>query len=98
MFWDPIKIDPDHTYFLVFTPPTNGLSIAGIGGDVYKFGNVYANPGFQSFSAFDYTFRTYADDGRTVPEPGTLVLLGLAAAGLAFSGAASPPEVEAVPA
>jgi len=85
VFWDPIQSELNHTYFLVFTPPDNGLSIAGITEDAYRSGNAYANTGFQSFPTFDYTFRTYSDNGSTVPEPGTLALLAFAAAGMALS-------------
>ena len=72
VYWDPYTITPDTTYYLVFT----GNSTLGISGSVanpYPFGMVFANPGYNPFPDFDYTFRTY-----TVPGPGALALLGLA--------------------
>jgi hypothetical protein len=59
----------------------------GISGDTrnpYAFGQVYANPGYGSFSGFDYTFRTYTSDvSAAVPEPGTwaMMLIGFGVVG-----------------
>ena len=73
VFWDAEPIATNTTYYLVFTGNTT-LGIAGSTSNPYPFGQVYANPGFQPFPSFDYTFRTYA----SVPAPGALALLGLA--------------------
>lgn len=58
--------------------------MAGDTSNPYTSGQVYANAGFVPFNTFDYAFRTYADDQfGSVPEPGTLALLGLGFLGLA---------------
>lgn len=57
--WNPVSITPNTTYYLVFT----GNTSLGISGDVtnqYPYGHVFANPGFNPFPSFDYTFRTYS--------------------------------------
>ncbi len=62
--WTPVAIQANTTYYLHFT----GNQTLGISGDVnnpYPFGQVYANPGFGSFPAFDYTFRTYSGAAGT---------------------------------
>jgi hypothetical protein len=79
VFWSPVSITADTTYFLVFTS-TNGSM--GINGDVYNGysdGQVYANSGYGGFATYDYTFRTYSDNafGHTVPEPASMALVGL---------------------
>lgn len=81
LFWDPVSIVPETTYYLVVT----GTSEMGLQGDIlnnYSRGQTYANPGFQEFSSYDYTFRTYSGEHVVVgvPEPTSLLL---AAAGLA---------------
>ena len=73
VFWDPESIAPNTTYYLVFTGNTT-LGISGSVNNPYPFGNVFANPGYQSFPNFDYTFRTWA----STPAPGVLALLGIA--------------------
>ena len=74
VFWNPIAITPNTTYFLVFTSATT-LGIGG-GVDPYSRGQAYANAGFQAFPLFDYTFRTYYDNNFVpgVPENGPTVL------------------------
>lgn len=55
--WTPVAIQANTTYYLHF----HGNVTLGISGDVtnqYPYGQVYANPGFQPFPNFDYTFRT----------------------------------------
>ena len=64
-------IPPATTYYLVFTGNTT-LGIAGDTNDPYPYGNVFANPGYNPFPTFDYTFRTWA-----IPAPSSLALLGL---------------------
>ena len=58
VFWGYYPITPETTYFLVF----DGNMTLGVAGDTnnpYPHGHVYANPGFQPFTGFDYAFRTY---------------------------------------
>jgi hypothetical protein len=71
VFWNPVSITPDTTYYLVFDGNTS-LGISGDTSDQYSRGQVYANAGFQSFPGFDYTFRTWT---TSIPEPGTGILL-----------------------
>lgn len=72
VFWTGVNINANTTYYLNFTGNTT-LGIAGSVNNPYPFGQVYANPGYQSFPDFDYAFRTW-----TIPTPGALALLGLA--------------------
>jgi len=72
VFWDPVSITPDTTYYLVFEADTGG-GIYGSTSNPYEYGMVFANPGYNPFPTFDYTFRTWV-----VPAPGALALLGLA--------------------
>ncbi len=79
VFWNPVAVTPNSTYYLVFESINNA---SGLWGDVengYPGGIAYANPGYQAFPDFDYTFREYSS---TVPEPATLSLLG---AGIVFA-------------
>jgi hypothetical protein len=55
--WTPVPVTPGETYYLVFTG-NETMIIAGDTGNPYPHGQVYANPGFQPFPVFDYTFRT----------------------------------------
>ncbi len=70
--WAPYTIAADTTYYLVFTG-NQTLGISGTVSDSYAYGHVFANPGFNPFPGYDYTFRTWV-----VPTPGALALLGLA--------------------
>lgn len=81
VFWTPVNVVPDHTYFLTFEPFTNDLVVAGDTEDPYSRGQAYANKGFGSFPKLDYSFRTfYAPNATTrseVPEPGVLGLVAV---------------------
>lgn len=62
VFWSPVNISANTTYYLVF----DGNMTLGIAGDTsnpYPHGQVYANPGYNPFPTFDYTFRTYSETG-----------------------------------
>ena len=82
MFWSPVGVVPDTTYYLVFTSTAVVGGIAGDTSNPYSRGQVYANAGYQGFPNFDYAFRTYAEDGG-VPEPSTFALLATGFAVLA---------------
>ena len=73
VLWAPVSVVANSTYFLVFTGD-GALGIAGDTANGYARGNVFANPGYGSFSSYDYTFRTYNDVGA-VPEPETYALM-----------------------
>lgn len=70
--WAVESIIPETTYFLVFTSSDNSLGLSGDTANPYPRGNVFANPGYNSFPNFDYTFRTYR-----IPEPASLSMLAL---------------------
>jgi hypothetical protein len=92
-FWNPVPAAKGEDYFLVFTlsDPTPliqaalstdpaAVFMAGDNNNPYKQGEAFV--GGKSQGATDFTFRTYSGDPfSTVPEPGTLALLGVALAG-----------------
>lgn len=79
VFWSPVSIVADTTYFLVFTSSNSSMGINGDTNNGYSGGQVYANSGYGSFPSYDYTFRTYSDNafGNNVPEPASMALVGL---------------------
>ena len=86
VFWAQTNITAGQTYFLRFLEATTSYGISGDVNNGYANGQVYANAGYDGFSAFDYTFRTYASDGMAVvPEPATYALM---VSGLAMIGGA----------
>lgn len=74
VFWNPIVLTPNTTYFLNIATPLNLIAVGG-NPDVYAGG---ADWQYGNFLGADLTFRTYTDTGGTAPEPGILFLLGLA--------------------
>ena len=61
--WPSVAVTTGTTYYLVFTADAAGQNMC-IGGDTnnpYPFGNVFANPGYNPFPTFDYTFETFGD-------------------------------------
>jgi hypothetical protein len=85
-FWSPVTITPGATYYLTFDDGNSQGVLAGAGGDPYPNGNAFANAGYGSFPSFDYTFRTYTDNGVVTPEPSTWAMMLLGFAGLGFAG------------
>jgi FtsP/CotA-like multicopper oxidase with cupredoxin domain len=83
VFWNSVSIAADTTYYLVFSGNTT-LGISGDTSNGYSRGNVFANSGYQSFSDYDYTFRTYSGTVSAVPEAETYAMM---LAGLGLMGA-----------
>jgi hypothetical protein len=79
VFWNEVIIAADTTYFLVFDGNTT-LGIAGDTNNPYADGMTFANAGFNSFSNFDYTFRTWSS---SIPTPGAAAALAVAGLGIA---------------
>jgi len=66
VFWGATAVTPGLTYYLVFT----GNMTLGIAGDydLYLYGCVFANAGFQQFPQYDYTFHTYYGETTATQE------------------------------
>jgi len=80
VFWDPVAVVPDTTLYLVFTSADEYIVLGGDTSNPYSRGMVFAGDGYQAYPTFDYTFRTYRDDGlAAVPAPGALLLASLGA-------------------
>jgi hypothetical protein len=60
VLWAPTAIEPNTTYFLVFTSNNPNLVIMG-SGYVYNQGDAYANKGFIPCSDYDYAFQTLSN-------------------------------------
>ena len=86
VFWAQTNITAGQTYFLRFLETTGSYVISGDRNNGYANGQLYANEGYGSFPAADYTFRTYESDRMAVvPEPATYALM---VSGLAMIGGA----------
>lgn len=81
VFWNPVTVTANQSYYLVFTSDNNQGVVTGSEANPYANGLTYAN-NYTAFPRFDYTFRTYSDSSDSpatpVPEPssalGTFVL------------------------
>ncbi|MDY7109554.1 MAG: hypothetical protein SYC29_13045, partial [Planctomycetota bacterium] len=63
VFWPTVSITAGQTYYLVFEDANTGMGIYGDTSNPYPDGQVFANPGYDPFPDFDYTFRTYYETG-----------------------------------
>jgi hypothetical protein len=94
VFWSPVAVTPETTYFLVFDTEGGSYAIAGDTRNRYTRGMTHANAGFVPFSDFDYTFRSYADGVAAVPEPASWALM-IAGFGLVGGAARRRREIAA---
>jgi hypothetical protein len=80
--WPEVAVTPNTTYYLVFSDANETGDAFGLAGDIgnpYPRGQVYVNDAFDdSNSDYDYAFKTFS----TVPEPSTIILLGIGAMSL----------------
>ena len=90
VLWLPTSVSSLTTYYLVLSATDPALAAAqdgvggfGDGGDYASGQAVYGGSFF--YQNVDLTFRTYSDDTHSVPEPGTLALLGLGIVGVALT-------------
>lgn len=61
VFWDPVvNVTVGTTYYIVIDGDITLPCVAGSTNNPYPDGNVFANPSYDPFPTFDYTFRTYS--------------------------------------
>jgi hypothetical protein len=64
--WAPVSVTPGTTYYIVYTCTDSSMAIDGDTSNPYAGGMVFANPGYNAFVNYDYTFRTWSGGGMTL--------------------------------
>jgi hypothetical protein len=91
VFWTPVAIAADTTYYLQFSGTNPTLALTGDANNGYSRGQIFANAGFASFANYDFTFQTYEDTTSNVgslvgtPEPATMTMMAAGLAGLVMA-------------
>ena len=81
VFWAPVAVVPEQTYYLLFEATNEGgvsdglLRLGGDSGDPYIRGSLYVN-GTES-STVDQAFRTFSDDEFPIPTVSAPSLSGI---------------------